>query len=157
MVAVADTSPVNYLILIQEINILQKLYEKVALPPAVYAELLHPSADRKVRAWIAHPPPWMEVRATERKIVELSETLDPGERDAIALAGELGADALIIDDRQGRVAAAQRGIPVIGTLGVLRVAASNGLVDLRSAVERLRSTNFYVAPEVLERLLEREL
>jgi predicted nucleic acid-binding protein len=61
---------------------------------------------------------------------------------------------LIVDDREGRRCAKERGILVIGTLGVLREAALLGLLNLRIAVDRLRATNFYVAPEVLKHLLK---
>jgi predicted nucleic acid-binding protein len=81
-------------------------------------------------------------------------SLDVGERDAIMLAAELHADQLIVDDRQGRHEAQKRGIPVIGTLGVLREAAMLGLLDLRKAVKRLETTTFHIAPEVLTRLLK---
>ncbi|MGD0842312.1 MAG: DUF3368 domain-containing protein [Candidatus Acidiferrales bacterium] len=70
------------------------------------------------------------------------------------LAAELRADQLIVDDRQGRHEAEKRGIPVMGTLGVLREAAAIGLLDLRAAVKRLEATTFYIAPEVLKRLLK---
>jgi predicted nucleic acid-binding protein len=70
------------------------------------------------------------------------------------LAGELSADQLIIDDRQGRREAERRGISVMGTLGVLREAAILGLLDLRTAVKRLEGTTFHIAPEVLARLLK---
>ena len=80
--------------------------------------------------------------------------LDPGERDAILLAEELGADQLIVDDRQGRHEAVKRGILVTGTLGVMREAATLGLLDLAEAVRRLGATNFHIAPEILARLLK---
>ena len=70
------------------------------------------------------------------------------------LAAELAADQLIVDDREGRRLAADRGIPVIGTLDVLKEAAAVGLVDLRACVARLQTTSFYVAPEVLKNLLD---
>ncbi|MGB8653204.1 MAG: DUF3368 domain-containing protein, partial [Candidatus Acidiferrales bacterium] len=71
----------------------------------------------------------------------------------IMLARELRADRLIVDDRQGRREAEMRGIPVMGTLGVLREAATLELLNLRVAVKRLQATSFYLAPEVLQRLL----
>jgi predicted nucleic acid-binding protein len=79
--------------------------------------------------------------------------LDAGEQDAILLAAELHADQLIVDEREGRRHAEQRGIPVMGTLGVLREAATLGLLNLRTAIVRLQTTSFYVAPEVVRRLL----
>jgi predicted nucleic acid-binding protein len=67
---------------------------------------------------------------------------------------ELQADQLIVDDREGRREAERRAIPVIGTLGVLREAATLRLLDIRVAVERLQTTSFYVVPEVLATLLK---
>jgi predicted nucleic acid-binding protein len=67
---------------------------------------------------------------------------------------ELQADQLVVDDREGRREAERRAIPVIGTLGVLREAATLRLLDIRVAVERLQTTSFYVAPEVLATLLK---
>jgi hypothetical protein len=57
-------------------------------------------------------------------------------------------------DREGRREAERHGIPVIGTLGVLRDAATLELLDIRVAAERLQATSFYVAPEILAKLLK---
>ena len=154
MIVVADTSPINYLILIEEIDILTKIYGRVVIPRAVRDELLRPSAPEAVRKWIGLLPPWLEVRSPANAPDPSLASLDPGERDAITLAAELQADQLIVDDRQGRQEAEKRGIPVIGTLGVLREAAVLGLLDLRQAVKRLEATSFHIAPEVLTRLLK---
>jgi predicted nucleic acid-binding protein len=154
MIVVADTSPINYLILIEEIDILTKMYGSVVIPRAVRDELLRASAPDAVRNWIAQLPAWLEVRAPASAPDASLAALDAGERDAIMLAGELAADQLIVDDRQGRQAAEKRGIPVMGTLGVLREGAALGLLDLQAAVKRLEATSFYIAPEVLARLLK---
>jgi predicted nucleic acid-binding protein len=153
MIVVADTSPINYLILIEEIDILTKMYGRVVIPRAVRDELLRPSAPEMVRAWIGQLPTWLEVHIPVNAPDALLVKLDAGERDAILLAEELRADQLIVDDRQGRHEAEKRGILVMGTLGVLREAATIGLLDLRTVVKRLQTTSFYIAPEVLTRLL----
>ena len=62
MIVVADTSPINYLLLIQEIDILPKMYGNVVIPRAVYEELLRPVAPEIVRAWISRVPAWLEIR-----------------------------------------------------------------------------------------------
>jgi predicted nucleic acid-binding protein len=154
MIVVADTSPINYLILIGEIEILTKMYGRVVIPRAVREELLRPSAPEMVRNWMSQMPVWLEVHTPLNGQDASLAALDPGERDAIILAGELRADQLIVDDRQGRHEAEKRGIPVIGTLGVIREAATLGLLDLRTAVKRLEATSFHVAPEILTRLLK---
>ena len=156
MIVVADTSPINYLILIEEIGILAKMYGKVAIPPAVRDELLGRSAPEMVRSWMGQVPRWLEVRAPATAPDALLAELDPGERDAILLAGELRADRLIVDDREGRREAKKRSIAVMGTVGVLQEAATLRLLNLRLAVKRLRETTFYLAPEVWAHLLNEQ-
>lgn len=63
MIVVADTSPLNYLILIEHDNILPKLYARVVIPPEVLQELSHPQAPDAVRSWVKNPPAWLEVKA----------------------------------------------------------------------------------------------
>jgi len=135
---------------------LPKLYGRILVPPAVCAELKRLHAPDAVRLWIAKPPAWLETRAPgQAPDAELLKArLDAGERDAILLAQELGADNLIIDERRGRREAERRHMHFTGTLGVLRAAAREGLIDLRSAVDRLRLTNFYIARAVLEDLFK---
>ena len=97
-------------------------------------------------------PPWLEVRAA--LAADTTLPLDPGERAAIALAQELTADRLLIDERDGREVAIRLGIPVAGTLAVLRDAATAGLVDLNSAFDRLKQTTFRASPKLFSQVLE---
>ncbi len=83
-----------------------------------------------------------------------SAHLDTGELDAILLAEELKAEQLIIDEARGRRIAQRRLLSVTGTLGVLKAGALAGLLDLKTAVARLRQTNFHVAKEILDRLIQ---
>jgi predicted nucleic acid-binding protein len=78
MIVVADTSPINYLILIEEIDILTKMYGKVAIPPAVRDELLRRSAPEMVRSWMGQLPSWLEVRVPVNEPDELLAKLDRG-------------------------------------------------------------------------------
>src|SRR5215475_5521060 len=99
MIVVADTSPVNYLILIQEIDVLPKIYGRVVIPQTVREELLRAFAPELVRSWMDHLPMWLEVRSPSSAPDSSLAKLDAGERDAIVLAAELYADQLIVDDR----------------------------------------------------------
>ena len=90
MIVVADTSPINYLILIGEIEVLTKMYGKVVIPHGVREELLRPSAPEIVRNWMSPMPVWLEVHAPSNAPDASLGDLDPGERDAIVLASELG-------------------------------------------------------------------
>lgn len=157
MIVVADTTPVNYLILIGEIDILAKLYGRVVIPHAVREELMRSRAPAIVQTWIAQPPHWLEVHSPVAILDAALDKLDAGERDAIVLAEELSADQLIVDEIKGRREAERRGLSVIGTVGVLREAAEEGLLDLRAAIDRLRETSFHISPAILSSLLGEEL
>ncbi len=156
MIVVADTSPINYLILIGHIEILPRIYGKIIVPTAVWNELVDPDSPAKVREWIANAPAWIEQRSFAGEYDAKLALMDPGEREAIALAEELKADRLIADDLRARKAAMHRRIPVIGTLGVLRNAAQAGLLDFFESLTALQRTNFHFAPELLHKLLDED-
>jgi predicted nucleic acid-binding protein len=150
---IADTSPLNYLILIDTVEILSELFEEVAIPPAVKQELLAPGAAEKVRKWVETSPQWLKVKAISK--IDESIRLGSGEIEAISLAVELRAAAILIDDKAARVSAKERKLKVIGTLGILKLAAECKLIDFIAAVEKLRATNFRISKVVLEELLNR--
>jgi predicted nucleic acid-binding protein len=105
-VIVSDTTPLNYLVLIEAIDLLPQLYGRVLIPPAVRAELAHPRAPQAVRSWLAEPPAWLVVVAPSVVPAEVrSMSLDAGEMEAIALALENHADLLLIDERDGTAGA----------------------------------------------------
>lgn len=151
MTVVADTGPINYLVLIGEPDVLYALYGGVLLPDAVRLELMNRAAPAAVREWISNPPTWVEIRAVE--VPAGLDDLHPGERAAIRLAQEARAELLLLDEKRGRQAARQLGLPVLGTLGVLLDGAQRGLVSLPSSIERLKSTNFRISADVLRRIL----
>lgn len=153
MIVIADTSPLNYMILIGAIDVLPLLYDKIIVPTAVYDELRSPAAPAQVRKWISVLPRWFDVLNVTVLLDGELANLDYGELQAIALCEELNADALIIDDRQGREEAVKRGIFVIGTLGVLNGAAERGLLDLPEAIRRLRKTSFRASEKLFDALL----
>ncbi len=117
MVVVADTSPINYLVLIRQVDLLKHLYERILIPPAVLAELTHPLAPKPVQHWAGHLQGWVVVQSPKNSLVNAQ--LDPGENEAIALAAEISAEVLLIDEQAGRQEALRRGFKVAGTLSVL--------------------------------------
>jgi predicted nucleic acid-binding protein len=154
---VADTGPLNYLILIGHIDLLPALFEKVVLPATVPSELASRKAPPIVRHWAANLPAWLEVRDAPLSQAEDASMkgIDAGEKAAIQLAVSLNADLLLMDDRKGVSAALRKGLRVTGTLGILDLAAQRGLAKFAQAVERLRQTNFRVPQAVLDALLEK--
>jgi predicted nucleic acid-binding protein len=151
---VADTAPLNYLVLIAAVEILPRLYESVWIPQAVREELAHRNTPEQVRNWIAQPPSWLIVRSETLPIDSALLRLDPGESQAIALATGLPAALLLIDDRQGGIEARRRGLKTVGTLGVLDEAASRGWIDLSEMFRRLNSTTFRSPRRLMALMLE---
>jgi predicted nucleic acid-binding protein len=156
MIVISDTSPLNYLILIECIDVLPALYGRVVIPEGVLAELQRDSTPQVVKEWIAARPGWLDIRQASMQANEALSTLGIGEREAISLAQELQAAAIIIDEERGRNEARRLGLSVIGILGVLRDAAERKLIELPAALERLRRTNFRVSDSIIQSLLLRE-
>lgn len=153
MIVVADTSPINYLLLIGQVDLLPQLFQQIIIPDVVRDEMLDLDAPLILQQWIAKPPSWLTVQSVPEVDPTLN-TLDPGEQAAITLAQTLSADLLIIDERLGRSIASKRGIPIIGTIGILDDAASQGLIDLENAINQLKQTNFRISRRIIQTLLE---
>ena len=83
MIVVADTTPVNYLILIGAIDVLPRLYGRVVIPLAVHEELTRSRAPASVRVWIAQPPDWLEILSPSPVTDTVLAKLDAGEREAL--------------------------------------------------------------------------
>ncbi len=152
MIVVSDTTPINYLVLIGEIDLLPKLFGRVAAPPAVLSELRQPGSPEAVQVWMSAIPEWLEVRAPSS--IDPAIRLGRGEVEAISLARELQATEVLIDDMQARKAALACGLRVAGTLLVLHRAARVGLVDFPEAIRRLMRTNFRAPAALVRHLLD---
>lgn len=157
MIVIADASPLNYLILIGDVDVLRQMYGRVVVPAGVARELTAGGSPSVVRTWAGAAPDWIEVRHVDVPAEAGLGAVDKGEAEAIVLAEGLRPDVLlIIDDRDGRREAARRGIATTGTLGVLNDAAGRGLIDLEAALNRLGRTTFRVSPALVRDLVERE-
>lgn len=157
MRAVSNTTPLRYLIAIEQEHLLGKLFEKVFVPTAVQEELTDAKTPEMVRRWVASPPDWFGVRSVhEQSPVTFPFTLHRGERQAILLAEELRADMLLMDEQIGRTIALSRNLPVSGTLGVLERADKMGFVsDFPPILQRLKSSGFFITPALEQLLLGR--
>lgn len=153
MRAVSDTSPLGYLVLIGQTDLVPKLFTAVSIPEEVRAELASNRAPAAIQQWIAQPPPWLVIDSTALPVDTALDRLHAGERAAILLAERLRADLVLLDEKAGRTATLGRGLRVSGLLGVLREAASRGLVDLPTAVQALLGVGFRASPALLKSLL----
>ncbi len=157
MIAVADTSVVGYLVLIDQSQLLPQLFSSIVIPEEVREELAHGSAPERIRAWISAPPSWLRVEPVELQLTDAElKRLHPGEHAAIKLALQLDADLVLLDEKIARSIARGRGLRVTGLLGILKESENRRLVDLRSALEALSLTTFRAAPRLLRSLLEED-
>ncbi|MBN3906337.1 MAG: DUF3368 domain-containing protein [Nostoc sp. NMS1] len=157
MIVVSDTSPINNLAAINHLHLLQQLYGTVLIPEAVYRELTDPNfpvagaIEVQTFIWIQTSP------VQDRTLVEaLSNELDIGEAEAIALALETKADQVLINERRGRMVAARLNLGYTGILGILVEAKSQKLI---SAVKPLlhaliNQAGFWVAEPLYKRVLQ---
>jgi predicted nucleic acid-binding protein len=152
---VADTGPLNYLILIEAVDVLPRLFSPILIPAGVRDELSHPKAPTPVCSWVGHPPAWLNIVSLGSFPATGPSALDHGERQAIALAVQQQA-ALLIDDREGVLQARRISLEVIGTLAVLVRAAQRGWVQLPEMFRRLRATSFRSPVHLMARMLEED-
>jgi predicted nucleic acid-binding protein len=155
MLAVADAGPLHYLVLIDAIDLLSRLFTMVLVPQIVCNEINHASTPPPVRDWIAAPPPWLQIVPTPSPETLPFPKLDIGERAALALALSRHPDVILMDDRHGVAVAQAHGLVSIGTLGLLDQGATRGLIKFAAAAARLTTTNFRYPPELLDALLAR--
>jgi predicted nucleic acid-binding protein len=142
-VVVSNTTPLIALAWLDQLDLLPALFGVIYIPAAVYDEL-H-SDPEKVGSVELSAASWLKALPVKNTLaVEmLTNQLDLGESEAIVLAHELSAALLLMDERRGRRRAAESGLTVTGTLGILIEARKRGLVGLlRPLLDRLHDLPF---------------
>lgn len=131
MIIVSDTSPLSNLAIVGCLSLLEQIYTQVIIPQGVAEELMNASDEDNIIAGVLSLD-WIEIIPAKnlKMITELrnNHNLDRGEAEAIALAIELNADELLIDERLGRREAIRLGLPITGVLGILLVAKQRKLI-----------------------------
>jgi uncharacterized protein len=144
---VSNSSPLIALARIQRLDLVPAVLQSVLIPPSVAHEI-EPSVP-DLPAWVS-----VKVPSSQRSLVTSRARLGDGEREAIALAIEIGADAVLIDERAGRRVAEEAGLKVIGTLGLLLEAKRAGHVTtIRGELDKLLKTSFFLSPQVYDQVL----
>ncbi len=153
LIVVSDATPLNILVRIRCIDVLPELYGRVYIPPAVAEELSHSRTPAVVRAWLAAEPRWVEIRSPTTFLE--CDARDRGEREAIRLALELNAHYILLDEKHARKVARDLKLNVVGTVGILELAAERRLLDLATAFDRIRETDFYLDRGIIQAALDR--
>ena len=154
-IVVSDTSPLRALSHLGCLALLHDLFGEVIVPPAVIAELEHPRS--KLPPLLIRGLPYVRIESPRDQALvnDLLDTLDPGESEAIALALELRADLILVDDATAREVASHRGLIALGVLGTLLRAKQKGFLDtLTPLIDRLQGElGFFVSSSVRDQVL----
>ena len=156
MIVVTDTSVVLNLCCLHCEKLLPELFGSVIAPPAVHTEFQRLVAVDSRFADLAFPS-FIQLTAPTQIAPALSQNhrLHAGELEALSLALELQADAIVMDERAGRAAAAEIGMRSIGVLGILIQAKAVGLISsVRPRLDLLHSrARFWIAPSLRRKVL----
>ena len=156
MSIVSNSSPLIALSAINSLDLLHALYDIVRIPEAVYQEVAVNGAGRRGATTIANTP-WIVRHAVkdQQTVSQLqSAGLNQGESEVIALALELSASLLILDERHARTIARDRNLQVTGTLGVLIAAKDAGLfTEIKPLLDQLHTSGFYISPQIIAHAL----
>jgi len=144
-IVVADSSCLIALARSGQLEVLQALFGRIAIPSAVYDEVVNQGAGRPGSREVAQAEWIVTMPVRDRLAVQaLRLTLGRGESEAMVLTDETAARFLILDDWRARLSAIGMGLPVVGTLAVLHRAAEKGLiVDMASSLDLLRQAGFH--------------
>ena len=154
---VSDTSPIRGLTHLGRLDLLRTLFGEVLIPPAVERELRR--ATRRFAPLDVELLKSLTIRSPSNSVLvsKLAEGLDAGESEAIALALEVGAESVLLDERRGRAAARRLGLVPVGILGLLLQAKTLGLVpEIRPLLQDLRdNANFFLTEALLDEVTRR--
>jgi predicted nucleic acid-binding protein len=155
MIIVSDTTPISELAKVDHLDLLPKLFGKVVIPQGVFDELQvgeHPAAK------LVQDLSWLQVLTVDNQqlVRELQQSfkLDLGESEAIALAEEIGASQLLIDERAARKVAIARKLPLIGTVGILLLAKRQGLLDsVKDVLDEMQAQGMRISDRLYVQVL----
>jgi len=149
-VIIGDSSALVALAVVNQLGLLEKLYDKLYIPQAVFDEVTQvgkPQSD-KLRQFLQS-----RVKRVDLTLTQLG--LGLGELEAITLYKELDADVLLIDDNRAKKYASLNGVKVIGSLGVLIKAKEEGHIEkVKTFLDELQKSEVYISHKLIEKVLE---
>lgn len=156
MIVVSNTSPIINLAAIGHLHLLKDLYKEILVPDAVYEEIVAKGTGQP-GAKEVEMSSWIHRKLLKNQALELAlrVELDDGEAAAIALAVELKANVLLIDERLGRSVASRFGLNVVGLLGILIEVKQNGLIKaVKPLLDELKTiAGFWISQKLYNRIL----
>lgn len=138
MIVISDTTPIISLLKAGQLELLQKLYNKVLMPQAVYRELIENPVYVNEVEIIKSTDFLLAAEVENMKSVSVLRAvtgLDEGESAALIMYDEQKADLLLMDEQKGRRVAKRLKVRHIGTAGILMLAYDKGLIQAEKVKE----------------------
>lgn len=154
----ADASPLISLSLVDQLPLLPALFGTVQVAPIVLQEVLTGKFDHGESAIrSAMEAGWLVVCSAQPANIPLLG-LDPGETESILQAytlAQLGlSPVLLMDEKAGRAAATELGLPCLGTAAIIGTAKQLGLIPSAAQVlEQLYQTDFRISKSIIRAVL----
>jgi predicted nucleic acid-binding protein len=152
---VSNSSPLIALATISRLPLLKTLFQQIAIPQAVYNEVVVYGAGEPGSTEVAEAQ-WIHTfQAKDHLAVNLlRESLDAGESEAIVLAQELKARTILLDDALARRKARLIGLRVTGTMGIVLTAKEAGLIPaVQPILDELSKSDFRMSDRVYREVL----
>ena len=158
MIVVSDTTPIISLMKVGKLELLERLFEVVYIPTAVYRELTENEAYQEEAKIVQKCGFLILAEVKNEKAVAILRQftgLDAGESEAIILADEKQSDVLLMDEHRGRQVAKKMGITIAGTIGILIQAFDERMLtkkDVEECIERLKENDIRISEKLYQRL-----
>lgn len=147
---IGDSSALVALAVVNQLELLEKLYDKLYIPQAVFDEVtqIGKPQSNKLRQFLQS-----RVKRVDLTLTQLG--LGLGELEAITLYKKLDADVLLIDDNRAKKYASLNGVKVIGSLGVLIKAKEKGYIEMvKPFLDEIQKSEVYISKKLIEKVLE---
>ncbi len=157
MIVVCDSTILIGLAKIGRLDLLREVFSKISVPEEVFREVVEKGAGKAGSKSIKDTP-WIEIIPVKDKtqVDLLMISLDKGEAELLALAKQLGADLILVDEEKARKSAVIAGYDVMGLLGLFILAKKFGFIDqIRPLIGELRRNKFRVSERVVSETLKR--
>ena len=154
---VVNSTPLISLAILNQLELLQKLFSKVIIPNSVYDEIVVNGKDKTGYDCLSAVN-WFHITSAENSGMKQSIMieLDKGEAEVITIAKEQNISLVCIDEFAGRQYAKLIGLDVIGTLGILLIAKQHGYVsELKPLFQKLISNNRHIGKVLCNQVLRR--
>ena len=159
MCVISNTSPLLNLAIVEHLFLLPQQFGQVYIPSAVLTELkINNDLPGSRALQVALDEGWLIPKTVKSSALVslLRRELHQGESEAIALAVELSADKILLDEKEARQIARTLGLSITGILGILLKGRQNGTVSsMEVVIDRLKQdANFWIKPALQARILQ---